>query len=87
MNARIAAAKVAIIAVLCFAMPGSASRGAAETRAGMALPKLTVSGPAAALEMEPPRKFVTPEMPESSVLLLVGGALVSFGLVGRKRRS
>jgi hypothetical protein len=87
MSARIMVLKVAVVAIFCAVMPGAGTRTALANPAVTTLPKLAMPGPAAALRLEPPASPLQPGLPEPASLLLVGGALVGFGLVGRKRRS
>jgi len=43
--------------------------------------------PAAALRVDPGTKPLLDQAPQGGTLLVVGGALIGFGVVGRKRRA
>jgi hypothetical protein len=49
----------------------------------LALPAAMFHRPAAALHLESPPE----ELPQAAFMLLAGGALMAFGLVGRKRKA
>lgn len=74
-------AKIVAIVVVSISL----STGAAQASLSTPAPA-TIARPAT-VRLTPPESGLGPEMPDSTGLLVVGGVLVGFGMVGRKRRT